>query len=162
MTIQEIKTKFRPDSLLQGSIYAHCVTAFANEEYWQNPEKMLKNLQQIDNIEGEICCSWKTQPLGAVGAYVSGEVTLASNSDLSSYISEKGERDIRNINLHLKHLFSNREELVLTKHHCEFFVKKPKIKAIWMTADFEWAEEELANKIKQIAKEKKVKVFIIK
>jgi len=123
---------------------------------------MLKNLQQIDNIEGEICCSWKNQPLGAVGAYVSGEVTLASNFDLSSYINEKGERDIRNIEKHLQHLFSNREELTLTKNHCEFFVKSPKIRAIWMTADFEWEAEELANKIKQIAAEKKVKVFIIK
>ena len=126
------KENMRPDSLLQGSIYSHgLATGFGvNEVSSEKAEDNLKKFLCLSE-EKEICCSWKTQQIGGFGLFVRGEVTIASNKDLWSYIGYTGNRDF-NVDENYEYLIDRKEDLDLTVwDHTEFFVKPKEVIAFW-------------------------------
>lgn len=131
--VAEIKEAMCPDSLLQGSIYSHgLATGFGvNHVSAEIVEMNLKSFSELLNSEKEICCSWKTQQIGGFGLFVRGEVTIASNRDLWSYIGWNEARDF-NVDDYGKYIISRREELRLGwQDHTEFFVKPKEVIAFW-------------------------------
>ena len=131
--VVELKQTMRPDSLLQGSIYSHgLATGFGvNEVSAEKAEENLKTLLELVDSDSEICCSWKTQQIGGFGLFVRGEVTVASNKDLWSYVGRSGQREF-NPDENEKYLISRRDELDFTVwDHTEFFVRPKKVVAFW-------------------------------
>ena len=131
--VAELKQTMRPDSLFQQAIYSHgLATGFGvNEVSSERAEENLKNLLDLVGSGKEICCSWKTQQIGGFGLFVRGEVTIASNKDLWSYIGYTGNRDF-NVDENYEYLIDRKEDLDLTVwDHTEFFVKPKEVIAFW-------------------------------
>lgn len=131
--VAEVKEAMRPDSLLQGSIYSHgLATGFGvNHVSAGIAEMNLKYFSELLDSEKEICCSWKTQQIGGFGIFVRGEVTLASNRDLWSYVGYTGSRDF-NVDEMDDYLIDRKEDLDLTVwDHTEFFVRPREVVAFW-------------------------------
>ena len=146
----------KPDELLQMAIYSHGVAAFRTSGEKNEAVERLENLEAID---GEICCSWKTQKLGSVGAYVTGNVTLASNSDIASFI-EDGERKFKFDECYDESLISSKAELDLDyDYNTEFWLKDVKIVGIWVDTN-QWKGSTLP--LKRLAKKMNVKLFAFK
>ena len=81
--------------------------------------------------ETEICCSWKSQQIGGFGMFVRGEVTVASNKDLWSYVGINDTRDF-SVDEMYEYLIDRKEDLDLTVwDHTEFFVKPKEVIAFW-------------------------------
>ena len=88
---EEVK-KMRPDSLLQQAVYSHgLATGFGANLV--KAEVAEANLRKLTSLRGkEICCAWKNQQIGGFGCFVQGEVTVASNKDLWSFVARDGSR----------------------------------------------------------------------
>ena len=131
--VAELKETMHPDSLLQQAIYSHgLATGFGvNEVSSERAEENLKNLLDLVGSGKEICCSWKSQQIGGFGMFVRGEVTIASNKDLWSYVGRSGSREF-NPDEYEEYLISRRDELDLSIwDHTEFFVKPKEVVAFW-------------------------------
>lgn len=124
------KEVMKPDSLLQLAIYSHGIASgYSGNKSLQDIEA---TISAFESIEGEVCGSWKTQQIGGFGLFIKGEVTLASNIDLCSF-REGGERVYDMDHWRAEGVFSRREELDFSRwDHTEFFVKRPKIVAVWV------------------------------
>ena len=131
--VAEIKETMRPDSIFQNSIYSHgLATGFgSNQVSAETAEDNLMTLLGLRWEETEICCSWKTQQIGGFGMFIRGEVTLASNRDLWSYVGINNSRDF-NVDEFGKFIIDRRDELRLGwQDHTEFFVKPKELIAFW-------------------------------
>lgn len=131
--IAGLKEAKRPDSLFQNAVYSHgLATGFgAAEVTAEKAEENLMTLLGLSWEDTEICCSWKTQQIGGFGFFVRGEVTIASNRDLWSYVGRSGQREF-NPDENEKYLISRRDELDLSVwDHTEFFVKPKEVIAFW-------------------------------
>ena len=131
--VARLKEVMRPDSLFQQAIYSHgLATGFGvNEVSSERAEENLKNLLDLVDSGKEICCSWKTQQIGGFGIFVRGEVTIASNRDLWSYVGSDGSREF-NPWEYDRYLISRRDELDFGWHdHTEFFVRPKEMIAFW-------------------------------
>lgn len=131
--VARLKEVMRPDSLFQQAIYSHgLATGFGvNEVSSERAEENLKNLLDLVGSGKEICCSWKTQQIGGFGIFVRGEVTIASNRDLWSYVGSDGSREF-NPWEYDRYLISRRDELDFGWHdHTEFFVRPKEMIAFW-------------------------------
>lgn len=131
--VVELKEAMRPDSLFQQAIYSHgLATGFGvNEVSSERAEENLKNLLDLVGSGKEICCSWKSQQIGGFGIFIRGEVTIASNRDLWSYVESDGSREF-NPWEYDRYLISRREELDFSVwDHTEFFVKPKELIAFW-------------------------------
>lgn len=127
---EEVK-KMRPDSLLQQAVYSHgLATGFgANLVKAEVAEANLKKLTSLHNKE--ICCAWKSQQIGGFGCFVQGEVTVASNKDLWSFVARDGSRKF-NINENMEYLIDRKEDIDFSVcDHTEFFVIPQKIVGFW-------------------------------
>ena len=143
------KETMRPDSLLQGSIYSHgLATGFAGHKSALEIEQAINT---FEDIEGEVCVSWKTQKIGGFGLFIRGEVTIASNMDLWSTLSDSGERVFDPEDYRANGLFTTREELDLTQwDHTEFFIRRPKIVAIWCKDWFYQSNQEVRDLVARL------------
>ena len=131
--VAELKEVMRPDSLLQNAVYSHgLATGFgSNQVSVETAEGNFMSLLNLRWEETEICCSWKSQQIGGFGMFVRGEVTVASNKDLWSYVGSDGSREF-NPDENEKYLISRRDELDLSVwDHTEFFVKPKEFIAFW-------------------------------
>ena len=131
--VVELKEIMHPDSLLQQAIYSHgLATGFGvNEVSAEKAEENLKTLLDLVGSDKEICCSWKTQQIGGFGLFVRGEVTIASNKDLWSYVGRSGSREF-NVDESYEYLIDRKKDLDLTVwDHTEFFVKLKELIAFW-------------------------------
>lgn len=131
--VAELKEYMCPDSLLQQAIYSHgLATGFGvNEVSAKKAEENLKTLLDLVESDKEICCSWKTQQIGGFGLFVRGEVTIASNKDLWSYVGRSGSREF-NVDESYEYLIDRKKDLDLTVwDHTEFFVKLKELIAFW-------------------------------
>lgn len=131
--VAEVKEAMRPDSLLQGSIYSHgLATGFgANIVSADIAEMNYKYFSDLIGSEKEVCCSWKTQQIGGFGVFIRGEVTLASNRDLWSYVGYTSNRDF-NVDEFGKFIIDRRDELRLGwQDHTEFFLCPKEVIAFW-------------------------------
>ena len=127
---EEVK-KMRPDSLLQQAVYSHgLATGFGANLV--KAEVAEANLRKLTSLRGkEICCAWKNQQIGGFGCFVQGEVTVASNKDLWSFVARDGSRKF-NINENMEYLIDRKEELDFSVcDHTEFFVVPKKIVGFW-------------------------------
>lgn len=121
----------RPDSLLQQAVYSHgLATGFGANLV--KAEVAEANLRKLTSLRGkEICCAWKNQQIGGFGCFVQGEVTVASNKDLWSFVARDGSRKF-NINENMEYLIDRKEELDFSVcDHTEFFVVPKKIVGFW-------------------------------
>ena len=131
--VAEIKETMRPDSLFQGSIYSHgLATGFgANIVSAGIADMNYKYFSALIGSGKEVCCSWKSQQIGGFGVFVRGEVTLASNRDLWSYVGYTSNRDF-NVDEFGKFIIDRRDELRLGwQDHTEFFVCPKEVIAFW-------------------------------
>lgn len=127
---EEVK-KMRPDSLLQQAVYSHgLATGFgANLVNAEVAEANLKKLTSLHNKE--ICCAWKSQQIGGFGCFVQGEVTVASNKDLWSFVARDGSRKF-NLNENIEYLIERKEDIDFSVcDHTEFFVIPQKLVGFW-------------------------------
>lgn len=156
---QNKETAWRPDSLLQGSIYSHgLATGFAGHKSALEIEQMIGSFEKI---EGEVCASWKTQKIGGFGLFIKGEVTVASNMDLWSTLSDTGERIFDPEDYRAEGLFTRRDELDLTQwDHTEFFIKQPKIVAVWCKDWFYRSNKEVRDLVARL-RDAGYKVYIV-
>lgn len=131
--VLQLKETMRPDSLLQQAIYSHgLATGFGvNEVSAEKAEENLKTLLDLVGSDKEICCSWKTQQIGGFGLFVQGEVTIASNRDLWSYVGEDGSREF-NVDEYWHYIIDKKEDLNFEVwDHTEFFVRPKEVVAFW-------------------------------
>ena len=131
--VLQLKETMRPDTLLQGSIYSHgLATGFGvNEVSAEKAEENLKTLLDLVESDKEICCSWKTQQIGGFGLFIKGEVTIASNRDLWSYVTEDGSREF-NPWEYEDYIISRKDEVDFSVwDHTEFFVRPKEVVAFW-------------------------------
>ena len=150
----------RPDSLLQGSIYCHgLATGFSGQHLSiQEIASRVSAIPEIEKKGGELCCSWKTQPIGGCGFYVSGDVTVAANRDVWSHVNKLGDRVIGDDSIYWSSLIDKKEDLDLTQwDHTEFFVIPHKIRGFWVKDWFAKSEP----RILEVAKEMGVKTYIV-
>lgn len=127
------KENMRPDNLLQNAVYSHgLATGFgSNQVSAETAEKNLMALLSLCWEETEICCSWKTQQIGGFGMFVRGEVTIASNKDLWSYVGRSGSREF-NVDENYEYIIDRKEDLDFSLwDHTEFFVKPKEVIAFW-------------------------------
>ena len=158
------KQEHRPDSLLQGSIYCHgLATGFSGQHLSiQEITSRVLAIPEIEKKGGELCCSWKTQPIGGCGFYLSGEVTVAANRDVWSHVNELGNRVIGEESLYWDSLIEKKEDLDLTQwDHTEFFVIPHKIRGFWVKDWFAKSEPRILEVAKIIKKEMGVKTYIV-
>lgn len=131
--VLQLKETMRPDSLLQQAIYSHgLATGFGmNEVSAEKAEENLKILLNLVGSDKEICCSWKNQQIGGFGLFIKGEVTIASNRDLWSYVGRSGQREF-NSDEYEDYIISRRDEVDFSVwDHTEFFVKPKELIAFW-------------------------------
>ena len=131
--VAELKQTMRPDTLLQGSIYSHgLATGFGVNEVSAGMADMnYKYFSALIGSGKEVCCSWKSQQIGGFGVFVRGEVTIASNRDLWSYVGINDTRDF-SVDEMYEYLIDRKEDLDLTVwDHTEFFVKPKEVIAFW-------------------------------
>ena len=127
---KEVK-KMRPDSLLQQAVYSHgLATGFGANLV--TSEVAEANLRKLTSLRGkEICCAWKNQQIGGFGCFVQGEVTVASNKDLWSFVARDGSRKF-NLNENIEYLIERKEDIDFSVcDHTEFFVIPDKIVGFW-------------------------------
>ena len=157
------KHNHKPDSLLQGSIYCHgLATGFSGQHLSvQEITSRVLAIPEIEKNDGEVCCSWKTQPIGGCGFYISGEVTLASNCDVWSYVNRLGERVLGGEDYYWSNLIERRDELEFFGDHTEFFVVPHKIHGFWIKDWFMKSEPRILEVAKIIEEEMGVKTYII-
>lgn len=152
------KETMRPDSLLQLAVYSHGIASgYSGNKSLQDIEATINS---FEDIEGEVCGSWKTQKIGGFGLFIKGEVTLASNIDLCSF-REGGERVYDVDHWRAKGVFSRREDLDFSKwDHTEFFVKRPRIVAVWVK---DWFYQSVPGCAEMVARLRDAgrKVFIV-
>ena len=151
MSVTEMKHIFHPDSLLQNSIYSHgLTTGFAGNKSEKDIIDNIAAFTNIVNNKSEICCSWKSQPIGGIGLYVKGEVTLASNCDLWSALNPTGHRvfDTNDWDK-LDELIASKEELRIDAYdHTEFFIIPERIIGLWVKDWFYNSHRDFVNKLK--------------
>lgn len=131
--VEKLRENMRPDTLLQGSIYSHgLATGFGiNEVSAEKAEENLKTLLNLVGSDKEICCSWKNQQIGGFGLFIKGEVTIASNRDLWSYVGRSGKREF-NVDEYWHYIIDKKEDLNFEIwDHTEFFVRPKKVVAFW-------------------------------
>lgn len=158
--------KYNIDNLFNKYVYCHGVYAFNTGG---NELMIIERIRKIfSNNNMSICCSWKTQPIGPVGVYVNGKITLASNTDVSSYIIHDGIRcfkDINSIKNGKSQIIGSPLELDFTIHnHCEFFMENPKVVGIWIKKWFvenESTDRFILEKIYEIGKKNGIPIYII-
>ena len=127
---EEVK-KMRPDSLLQQAVYSHgLATGFGANLV--KAEVAEANLRKLTSLRGkEICCAWKNQQIGGFGCFVQGEVTVASNKDLWSFVARDGSRKF-NLNENIEYLIERKEDIDFSVcDHTEFFVIPQKLVGFW-------------------------------
>ena len=127
---KEVK-KMRPDSLLQQAVYSHgLATGFGANLV--KAEVAEANLKKLTSLRGkEICCAWKNQQIGGFGCFVQGEVTVASNKDLWSFVARDGSRKF-NLNENIEYLIERKEDIDFSVcDHTEFFVIPKKLVGFW-------------------------------
>lgn len=127
---EEVK-KMRPDSLLQQAVYSHgLATGFGANLV--KAEVAEANLRKLTSLRGkEICCAWKNQQIGGFGCFVQGEVTVASNKDLWSFVARDGSRKF-NLNENVEYLIERKEDIDFSVcDHTEFFVIPKKLVGFW-------------------------------
>lgn len=127
---EEVK-KMRPDSLLQQAVYSHGLATGFGANLVKS-EVAEANLKKLTSLQGkEICCAWKSQQIGGFGCFVQGEVTVASNKDLWSFVARDGSRKF-NLNENIEYLIERKEELDFSVcDHTEFFVVPKKLVGFW-------------------------------
>ena len=158
------KEEHKPDSLLQGSIYCHgLATGFSGQHLSiQEITNRVLAIPEIEKKSGELCCSWKTQPIGGCGFYISGDVTVAANRDVWSHVNKMGDRVIGNDFKYWKSLIEEKEDLDLTQwDHTEFFVVPHKIRGFWVKDWFAKSEPRILEVAKTIEEEMGVKTYIV-
>lgn len=158
------KQEHKPDNLLQGSIYCHgLATGFSGQHLSiQEITSRVLAIPEIEKKGGELCCSWKTQPIGGCGFYLSGEVTVAANRDVWSHVNELGDRVIGEEPLYWDSLIERKEDLDLTQwDHTEFFVIPHEIRGFWIKDWFAKSEPRILEVAKIIKKEMGVKTYIV-
>lgn len=130
--VAHLKQTMRPDSLLQQAIYSHgLATGFGMNEV--TAEKAEENLVKFLRLseDKEICCSWKNQQIGGFGMFVRGEVTIASNRDLWSYVGRSGEREF-DVSEMEGYIIDKKSDLDFEVwDHMEFFVKTKEFMGFW-------------------------------
>ena len=127
---EEVK-KMRPDSLLQQAVYSHgLATGFGANLV--KAEVAEANLRKLTSLRGkEICCAWKNQQIVGFGCFVQGEVTVASNKDLWSFVARDGSRKF-NLNENIEYLIERKEDIDFSVcDHTEFFVIPQKLVGFW-------------------------------
>lgn len=158
------KHDHRPDSLLQGSIYCHgLATGFSGQHLSvQEIASRVLAISEIEKKDGEICCSWKTQPIGGCGFYLSGDVTVAANRDVWSHVNKMGQRVVGDESVYWDSLIERKEDLDLTQwDHTEFFVVPHKIRGFWIKDWFALHEPRILEVSKIIEERMGVKTYII-
>lgn len=158
------KQEHRPDSLLQGSIFCHgLATGFSGQHL--SIKEITSRVLAIPEIEkkgGELCCSWKSQPIGGCGFYISGDVTVAANRDVWSHVNKLGDRVIGDDSIYWDYLIERREDLDLTQwDHTEFFVIPRKIRGFWIKDWFAKSEPRILE-VAKIIEGKGVKTYIVR
>ena len=134
-TTEKIKEYYRPDSLLQTSIYSHgLATGFSGHKSNSDIKESIVGVIDACLHGGEICCSWKTQQIGGIGLFIRGEVTLASNRDMWSSTNKNGERIFdADDDRYLDNIITRKEELDLTVwDHTEFFIIPKDCCGVWV------------------------------
>ena len=125
------------DTILQRGIYSHGLATGYGEKSRETFEGIKDKIARLifdsqRKEENDYCVSWKTQCIGACGAFVRGKVTLASNIDLFSEINKKGWRVFDMSSWRAKGLFLKREQLDLSVwDHTEFWVQPRNIVGFW-------------------------------
>lgn len=158
--------EYNIDDLFNKYIYCHGVYAFNTGG---NKIMIIERIKKIldSNNNMSICCSWKTQPIGPVGVYVNGKITLASNIDVSSYIHNgiRCFKEIDSIRNGESQIIESPLKLDFTIHnHCEFFMENPHITGIWIK---KWFVEDkstdrfILEKIYEIGKKNGIPIYII-
>lgn len=158
------KKGHKPDSLFQGSIYCHgLATGFSGQHLSiQEIANRVLAIPEIEKEFGELCCSWKTQPIGGCGFYLSGDVTLAANRDVWSHVNKLGDRVIGDDSIYWDSLIERREDLDLTQwDHTEFFVVPHKIRGFWVKDWFVKSEPRILEVAKILEEGMGVKTYII-
>ena len=148
---EEVK-KMRPDSLLQQAVYSHgLATGFGANLV--KAEVAEANLRKLTSLRGkEICCAWKNQQIGGFGCFVQGEVTVASNKDLWSFVARDGSRKF-NLNENIEYLIERKEDIDFSVcDHTEFFVIPQKLVGFWAK---EWFVRSVAGGRELVEKLKK-------
>lgn len=149
----------KPDSLLQAAIYSHGLAAYQGK---RSVSDILWDAANIDSHpEWEICCAWKTQHIGPVGIYVRGNVTVASNIDLCSSVSDSGDRVFDTEDWRSRGIFWRREDLDFSQwDHCEFMVQTDEIVGFWIK-DWYLASSE-GQQIKAVVEKIGRRLFVVK
>lgn len=161
---REWKKEHKPDSLLQGSIYCHgLATGFSGQHLSiQEIANRVLAIPEVEKKGGELCCSWKTQPIGGCGFYLSGDVTVAANRDVWSHVNRLGDRVIGDDSIYWDSLIERKEDLDLTQwDHTEFFVIPHKIRGFWVKDWFAKSEPRILEVAKIIGEGMGVKTYII-
>lgn len=160
--VAHLKQTMRPDSLLQQAIYSHgLATGFGVNEV--SAEKAEENLVKFLRLseDKEICCSWKNQQIGGFGMFVRGEVTIASNRDLWSYVGRSGQREF-NVSEMKWYIIDKKSDLDFSVwDHMEFFVKTKEFMGFWAK---DWFVREVPGGRELVEKLRKMghKVYITK
>ena len=154
--------KDKVDTLFNTMILSHGVSAY---NALNSADEIISRIEDVEkHHEWQICCSNKTQPIGAVGIYVMGHNHYVSNVDLCSELNEKGDR-VFDIDSHraTRGIITSRGDYSLDEwDHTEHVVSKTKIKALWVK---EWALKSipsLEGELQKYADEKHLRIFILK
>lgn len=140
--VADYKASYHPDALFNTMVVSHGLATG-----YGTAEKKFK-LNSIENAvdkllgvhEGEICCSHKSQRIGAFGVYCQGRNTLVSNRDVWSRLNDAGER-VFCIDKYEDYIVLDREDYRLDLwDHTEHFVIPERIVGFWVK---DWALESI-------------------
>lgn len=133
--LKELAIKYAPRNT-EGVVFSH---GFSFMGECTTPSKTLNKLKNLLNTGKEICCSKiedvaNCKTLGVVGCFVTGEVVIMANNDISTYIKEDGTRDIPDwkvFNIE-NSLVADYNDLVAKDEYCEIILKPTKIVGYWV------------------------------
>ena len=164
---EKIINSFSADNLFNMYVYAHGVYAYNHTGGIDIiPKRLNSILTKGDSMT--ICCSWKSQPIGPVGIYTKGSVTMVSNTDLNSFIDGNGKRvfysNMSLLDKGVSAIVNTPDKLDFTIHnHCEIFLENPDVVGIWIKEWFLNPENKsVLDSIYKIAKENCLAIHIVK
>ena len=125
------------DNLFDDYVWSHgLATGYSGH---CDAEEITDRLVDLDlHHEWQICCSHKTQKIGAIGVYIMGHAQYVSNIDLSSHMDKQGNRVFNPSGFRaVNGLITSPEEIDLSDwDHNEVILTKHRIVGVWIK---EWA-----------------------
>lgn len=144
------------DNILSRTYYSHGVaTGYSGTV---NVEEIDNRFRFIANTNNSICCSYKSQHIGAIGVYVKGTIAYGSNIDLGSYNDSYGNKIFNTDHWRAKAPVKRVEDLDFTLwDHTEFILYPEEVVGIWVK---DWALKSMPGLKEYIQKMKEYGIYV--